>query len=180
MPTLTSRVGGQIINPVRLARPNSGIRKSCTRTLSGSPWGRSSRPPFLKSPTNSFFLVSTEITGSLAPSAVDFAVQVFELSVAVGMVCSFLGLPVGLQAIAQLAQHPRHHAVAGRVPICCNSAASLRMLLQVQRSGDSGSPRVTGSTSRSRSRSRVGSFATAFLRPPQDAECVPAGGPPAR
>jgi hypothetical protein len=27
---------------------------------------RSSRPPFLKSPTNSFFLVSTEIAGEIA------------------------------------------------------------------------------------------------------------------
>jgi hypothetical protein len=32
----------------------------------GCPFGRSSRPPFLKSPTSSFFLVSTEITGSPA------------------------------------------------------------------------------------------------------------------
>ena len=31
--------------------------------LLGIPLGPSSRPPFLKSPTNSFFLVSTEMTG---------------------------------------------------------------------------------------------------------------------
>src|SRR5271166_5961185 len=37
--------------------------KSCTWTGSGRPFGRSSRPPFLKSPTSSFFFVSTEITG---------------------------------------------------------------------------------------------------------------------
>src|SRR3954447_26598215 len=46
------------------------IRKSCTRTASGDPLGRHARPPFLKSPTSSFFLASTEITGSPAASAV--------------------------------------------------------------------------------------------------------------
>src|SRR3954453_23564149 len=51
--------------PYGVARPKSLSMKSCTRTFSGSPLGRSSRPPFLKSPTNSFFLVSTEMTGSL-------------------------------------------------------------------------------------------------------------------
>jgi hypothetical protein len=32
-------------------------------TFSGRPLGSHSRPPFLKSPTNSFFFESTEITG---------------------------------------------------------------------------------------------------------------------
>src|SRR5713101_5453352 len=48
----------------------------------------------------------------------------------------------------------------------CSSLASLRTLLLVQRSGDSGSPRVTGSTSRSRSSLRLGSLLTLLLRPP--------------
>jgi hypothetical protein len=39
------------------------MRKSCTRTASGWPVGRHARPAFLKFPTNSFFFVSTEITG---------------------------------------------------------------------------------------------------------------------
>src|SRR5260370_13326532 len=39
------------------------MRKSCTRTAVGWPVGRHVRPAFLKSPTNSFFFVSTEITG---------------------------------------------------------------------------------------------------------------------
>ena len=45
------------------------MTKSCTRTSSGEPFGRHSRPAFLKSPTSSFFLVSTEIAGSPAASA---------------------------------------------------------------------------------------------------------------
>ncbi len=40
-----------------------GNSKSCTRTGSGWPFARSSRPGLLKSPTNSFFLVSTEMAG---------------------------------------------------------------------------------------------------------------------
>jgi hypothetical protein len=40
-----------------------------TRTGSGEPLGRHSRPAFLKSPTNSFFLVSTEMAGSPLASA---------------------------------------------------------------------------------------------------------------
>ena len=47
-----------------------------------------------------------------------------------------------------------------------NSSASLRTLLQVERSADSGSPRVNGSTRFSKSRSSAGSFTKLFFRPP--------------
>src|SRR5271165_6266006 len=61
IPTLTQpRFLPTSYTPYGVTRPNSGMRKSCTRTCSGSPLSRSSRPPFLKSPTNSFYLVSTE------------------------------------------------------------------------------------------------------------------------
>jgi hypothetical protein len=40
--------------------------KSCVRVATGWPSGRHSRPAFLNSPTSSFFLVSTLITGSPA------------------------------------------------------------------------------------------------------------------
>ena len=43
--------------------------KSWTRTSSGLPFRCHSRPPFLKSPTSSFFLQSTEITGQPAATA---------------------------------------------------------------------------------------------------------------
>src|SRR5260370_26437086 len=48
----------------------------------------------------------------------------------------------------------------------CSSLASLRTLLLVHLRGDSGSPRVTGSTSRSRSSLKRGSLLTLLLRPP--------------
>ncbi len=47
----------------QLVADSSAMAKSCTRTGCGCPLGRNSRPPFLKSPTSSFFFVSTEITG---------------------------------------------------------------------------------------------------------------------
>ena len=65
-PTL---VGGNVVDAVGATLPDPLISKSWTRTGSGSPLRRSSRPPFLKSPTNSFFLVSTEIAGSPATIA---------------------------------------------------------------------------------------------------------------
>jgi len=59
-----------------------------------------------------------------------------------------------------------------------NSWARRRRLLQVHRSGDSGSPRVTGSTNFSKSRSSAGSLVRAFLRPPPRLRTGPWGVPP--
>src|SRR5205807_938904 len=68
--THPTRIGGKVVDPVGTARPSSLIRKSWTRTSSGLPWGRYSRPLLRKSPTSSFFLVSTEITGCCSATAV--------------------------------------------------------------------------------------------------------------
>src|SRR6516165_2358871 len=62
-PTLTQpELAARSYTPYGTARPSSLIRKSWTRTSSGLPWGRYSRPLLRKSPAGSFFLVSTEIT----------------------------------------------------------------------------------------------------------------------
>src|SRR3954470_10866784 len=53
-----------------------------------------------------------------------------------------------------------------RWPRAASSPASRRRLLQVQRSGDIGSPRSLGATSASRSSSRAASVATSGFRPP--------------
>ena len=50
--------------------------------------------------------------------------------------------------------------------------------MHVQRSSDSGSPRVTGSTSRSRSSRKLGSLVTVFLRPPPLRRIRPSFPPP--
>src|SRR6266850_1501088 len=69
--THPTRVGGEVIDPVRLLghafRRPLAVRR--TRTASGLPCGRYSRPLLRKSPTSSFFLVSTEITGCLSAKA---------------------------------------------------------------------------------------------------------------
>src|SRR3954454_9331699 len=90
--------------------------KSCTRTFSGSPLGRSSRPPFLKSPTNSFFLVSTRDDRLFAAQGpLHLAVEMLELGIAVRMVGPLVGLAVGLQTVAQLVEQVGHHLVADAV-----------------------------------------------------------------
>src|SRR4051812_33284428 len=58
-----SGIRGDVVDAVRRHLAQLGGAKSCTRTASGWPLGRNSRPPFLKSPTSSFFFVSTEIAG---------------------------------------------------------------------------------------------------------------------
>ena len=71
------------------------------------PLGRNSRPPFLKSPTSSFFFVSTEITG--CPGGLEgfhLGVDMLELSVAIGVVGTFARLAVGLQAEVEALQKP--------------------------------------------------------------------------
>jgi hypothetical protein len=62
-----------------------------------------------------------------------------------------------------------------RYPCRCSSSAKLRVLLQVQRKGDSGSPRMTGSTSSSKAANRSGLWSIRALRPPPDFRIRPAG-----
>jgi hypothetical protein len=61
-------------------------------------------------------------------------------------------------------------------PRACSSAARFRRLFAVQRSGRSGSPRLSPSTSRSRSPSNVGSFSVRRLRPAPDRRTRPGPG----
>ena len=106
-------------------------------------------PPFLKLPTNSFFFVSTEITGM--PRSMQFW--------AFALMCSNCASRSGCcvpstDLFGAWRLYPCSRSSLAtvlsliRIPCCANSsAASTCVLLHVQRSGDSGSPRVTGSTS---------------------------------
>src|SRR6516165_6572841 len=84
--------------------PSSLSSKSWTRTLSGSPWGCHSRPPFLKSPINSFFFASTEITGCPRSwNSRQHRLRLLKLLVAIGVLaCSFLTLLQSLQTVFQV------------------------------------------------------------------------------
>ena len=86
------------------------------------------------------------------------AVDILEMSIPVRVRRAFAGLAVGLQAIAApLQQHERRCD-----PRRGDSVASILrpiwpVLLQVQRNGDTGSPRVAGSIRRSSASSKPGS-----------------------
>ena len=96
----------------------------------------------------------------------DRVVDVAELGVPVGVARALERLAVGLEAVA-------HRRGAARATIWWltawprrrSSAARFRTLLVVQRSGDSGSPRVVGSMSASRSARSVGSRCSMGGRP---------------
>ncbi len=155
----------------------SGSRKSCVRTRSGEPLGRSSPPAFLKSPTSSFFLVSTLIAGSPASRA----------ALTVALICRNCASRSGWEApslvfafACRLYPSCRKSGATERAeiswPWARNSAARLRRLFAVQRNGCSGSPRDSPSSSRSRSASSVGSVSVSGLRPAPGRRTRPAPG----
>src|ERR1700740_2229924 len=114
---------------------------------------------------------------TLPQEASDLAVDMLKLSIAIRMRRAFQSLGVCLQAIAQLMQQLGNQTVADAVtPTAPNSWASLRTLLQVQRSGDSGSPRLSGSINRSKSLTSVASCSTVRLRPPPGLRIAPPEG----
>jgi len=65
----SSRVAGNVVDAIRNSSPEFGNDKG----VHANGFGRTLRPPvtpaFLKSPTSSFFFVSTEIAGSFEASA---------------------------------------------------------------------------------------------------------------
>src|SRR4029077_16115526 len=108
-------------------------------------------------------------------------VDVAELRIPVGVVVALLGLAVGLQAVARRIEQFGPRGRLTWCPCACSACASRRTLLQVHRNGDSGSPRVVGSTSASRSGSSVGSPASAGAASCESSACaLPPAAEPAR
>ena len=92
--------------------------------------GDHSRPAFLKSPTSSFFLVSTELTGSpAANAAVTLSLIMDELRIAVRMTVALAGLAVGLQAELLLMQQFANHGTADPMALCHQGQRQLRQNL---------------------------------------------------
>ena len=150
-----------------MALPSCSSGKSWVRTPAGSPLGRHSRPPFLNSPTFSFFLVSTLITGSAAAlMGLDLLVDVTELRVPVRvpLPSMVLALPCRLNPSSR----SRSPTVSAPTlwPWRVSSPASVRVDLVVHRSGDIGSPRSSGSTSASSAGRSPGSSVGRPLAPP--------------
>jgi hypothetical protein len=100
-----------------------------------------------------------------------------ELLVAVGMAGPSIVLRLACRLIAQFPQQLGHHSMAVQWPSRLSSFAS--SLLQVQRKGDFGSPRVTGppGVPNPASRSRQ---STLFFRPPPGRRTLPVSCAPAR
>jgi hypothetical protein len=92
-------------------------------------------------------------------------VEVAELGIAVGVLGALQGLDRALQPVALLLEQPPDGVVADRMPLRGERLGQLPGDLQVQRSGLSGSPRVSGSTSRSNATSRSGSRSPSRLGP---------------
>jgi hypothetical protein len=101
------------------------------------------------------------------------AVDVLEMRVTVEMVVAVLRLAVALKSVIQFLQRGPYPPMARRVTHGCSPAAKLRMLLQVQRRGDTGSLHDYGSTSGCSSSPTVGSSALAFLRPSPGRRILP-------
>src|SRR6516162_3905458 len=95
------------------------------------------------------------------------------------MAVALLGLAVALQTVTRRIEQFTAQSAARLMPCACSASASRRTLLQVQRNGESGSPRVVGSTSASRSDISVGSPAFARAGSWLSPVCVrpPAGEP---
>jgi hypothetical protein len=91
---------------------------------------------------------------------------VMELRIAVRMVRALSGLAHRLQAVVQPREQVTHRRWLTACSIRLSSWASRVVLLQVQRSGDIGSPRLVGSTSASSDSSSPGFRSISFLRPP--------------
>ena len=89
------------------------MAKSCTRTGSACPLGRNSRPPFLKSPTSSFLRVDRDHRRPTAWNAFTVALNMLELSVAVGVVGTFTRLAVGLQSEVEALQQAADQLLTG-------------------------------------------------------------------
>jgi len=73
------------------------------------------QPPFLKSPTSSFFFVSTEITGCCRQRRAHAAIDLLELRIAIRIVVTLAGLAIGQQAELSSLQQLADHGLADAV-----------------------------------------------------------------
>src|SRR5205085_5876925 len=85
-------------------------------------------------------------------------VDVAELRIPVGVAVALRGLAVALQTVTRLIEQVADQGAADLVTLRLQRLRQTAQAPQVQRSGDSGSPRVVGSTRASRSESSVGSL----------------------
>lgn len=93
-------------------------------------------------------------------------VDVAELAIAVGVLGALGDLGIGLQAVTHVAQQAVDKIGAGLMAQTLELASQDPGDLAVQRNGDIGSQRDSGSTNESNTTNSFGSTSVAFLRPP--------------
>src|SRR6266404_3665536 len=100
-----------------LTQPELAAR-SWTRTASGLPCGRYSRPLLRKSPTSSFFLVSTEITGCFsARAAATWVLMRLNCASRSGWLSPSLVLRLACRAVARRIEQFGHQGAAHLVAL---------------------------------------------------------------
>jgi hypothetical protein len=104
-------------------------------------------PPFLKLPINSFFFVSTEMTGCcFACAAMTFALICSNWALQSGCFEPSFALRLDWRENPSLINSVRTVSALTGCPISVTVAASFSMLFDTQINGRMGSPRVAGST----------------------------------
>src|SRR5271166_1487145 len=141
--------------------------KSCTWTGSGRPFGRSSRPPFLKSPTSSFFFVSTEITGwPAAWNAFTSALMYSNCASRSGWLTPSRVLLFACRLKPRRRSRRPTNFWPAMKPRSASAADRRRWLLLTHRKAASGSPRIDDCTSSFNASKSPGWVSIAGLLPP--------------
>src|SRR5271163_346478 len=165
--------------PYGVTFPSSLSGKSWSRTRTGSPFGRHSRPFCAYCPTCSFFLASTLTTGSPAarnPAARPLIYRNWASRSGCCLPSIVIEVPWVLYprpcSIRSTASFPH------RCPCRVSSPARFSADFVVHFSGETGFPRVESSTSASSAGINPGSLSSALLRPPPPPPPPPRARPP--
>src|SRR5579864_5626612 len=162
--------------PYGIACPPCSSPKLWLRTATGPPFGRHSRPACAYSPTCSFFLASTLITGCPAARCPAACAAMYR-NWASRSGCRRPSVTLALAWVENPCSCSSRQAVCGlhRCPCAVSSSDSFFVLLVVQASGDSGSPREESSTRASSAGTSPGSVSASFLRPAPARRTRPSG-----
>ena len=152
--------------PYGIACPGSRSAKEWSRTFTGSPLGRHSRPAWAYSPTCSFFLASTLITGWPAARC-SFACAAMYRNWASRSGCRLPSFALALACAENPCSRSSRQAVCGlhACPRAVSSRARCAALLVVHAAAIPDPPGPESCTSASSAGTRPGSVSASFSRP---------------
>jgi hypothetical protein len=162
--------------PYGIACPPPSSPKPWERARTGSPFGRHSRPACANSPTCSFFLASTLITGWPAARCPAACAAMYR-NWASRSGCRLPSLTLALAWVENPCSCSSRQAVCGLHRCPCAASASDRCLalLVVQASGEAGSPRAESCTRASSAGTSPGSVTASLGRPAPGRRTRPCG-----